>query len=353
MFDIRCCGTLTVVDPITGRTWDLLNPKDVKAAWNLFFQTQPKLLVIFPLAKPDGEFMMGLANDMCLAQAKAGRYFVFECAEYVNCWHLPCMLRLYSVQNAHKIVLVTDSGERRMVVTNCQAIDSFTSMCQSGAQRQPLCDAMIDGLLAECGDESHCEGVLCQFEQHPDMCDPDEICFQGLDHITEDYINPELIQQARQEEMHGFRDMEVHEYVSREEALSDPTGTVVGVRWVDHNKGTPLRPEVRSRLVAQEFASKDRRDDLFAATPPLAATRLLLAGLACSCKRGERPQDKIMLIDVKKAFLYGSINRRVYIRLLEEDEKAKEGKWMGRLKRRPCMVLVTRLLSGNQRWKGR
>ena len=64
--------------------------------------------------------------------------------------------------------------------------------------------------------------------------------------------------------------------VSREEALSDPTGTVVGVRWVDHNKGTSVSPEVRSRLVAQEFAAKDRRDDLFAATPPLAATRLLL-----------------------------------------------------------------------------
>ena len=113
----------------------------------------------------------------------------------------------------------------------------------------------------------------------------DEICLQGFDDITGDYINPELIQQARQEEMNGFRDMEVYEYVSGEEALSDPTGTVVGVRWADHNKATPLRPEVRSRLVAQEFASKDRRDDLFAATPSSAATRLLLAGLACSCNR--------------------------------------------------------------------
>ena len=37
----------TVVDPITGRNWDLLNPKDVRGAWNLFYQTQPKLLVIF------------------------------------------------------------------------------------------------------------------------------------------------------------------------------------------------------------------------------------------------------------------------------------------------------------------
>ena len=83
--------------------------------------------------------------------------------------------------------------------------------------------------------------------------------------------------------MNGFQQMEVYEYVSREEAFSEPTGTVVGVRWVDHNKGTSVSPEVRSRLVAQEFASKDQRDDSFAATPPLAATRLLLAGLACCC----------------------------------------------------------------------
>ena len=40
-----------------------------------------------------------------------------------------------------------------------------------------------------------------------------------------------------------------------------------------------------------------------------------------------------MLVDVKKAFLNGNINRHVYIRLLEEDEKAKEEKWMGRLKK--------------------
>ena len=143
---------------------------------------------------------------------------------------------------------------------------------------------MIDGLLAECGDESHCEGMLYQFDQHPDTCDLDEICLQGFYDTSGDQISPELIQQAREEEPNGFREMEVYEYVSREESLSDPTGTVVGVRWVDHNKGTSVSPEVRSRLVAQEFASKDRRDDLFAATPPLATTRLFLAGLACSWK---------------------------------------------------------------------
>ena len=128
-------------------------------------------------------------------------------------------------------------------------------------------------LLAECGNESHCEGVLYQFDQHPDMCDPDEISLQGFDDITGDRINPELIQHAQQEELNGLRDMEVYKYVSREEALRDSTGTVVGVRWVDHNKGTSVSSEVRSCLVAHP-----RTDAMicFAATPPLAATRLLL-----------------------------------------------------------------------------
>ena len=70
-------------------------------------------------------------------------------------------------------------------------------MGQSGAQRQTLCYAMIDGLLAECGDDSHCEGVLYQFDQHPDMCDRDEICLQGFDDITGDQICPEFIQQGK------------------------------------------------------------------------------------------------------------------------------------------------------------
>ena len=299
----------TVVDPTTGRNWDLPNPKDVKAAWNLFYQTQPKLLVTFPPYEPDGEFMIELAIDTCLAQAKARRYFAFEYAKLVNCWHLPCMLRLYSVQNAHK----------RMVVTNSQAIDSFIGIGQPGAQWQTLCDAMIDGLLAECGDELHCEGVLNQFDQHPDMCDPDEICLQGFDDTTGDQICPELIQQAREEELNGFRQMEVYEYVSHEEVLSDPTRTVVGVRWVDHNKGTSVSPEVRSRPVAQEFASKDRRDDLFAATPPLAATRP-------SFSTGASTDTST------SGFLRKMIRRR------------RESGWAD--SRRPCMVLETAIRGG-------
>ena len=51
---------------------------------------------------------------------------------------------------------------------------------------------------------------------------------------------------------------------------------VVSVRWVDTNKGSEEKPEVRSRLVARDFNGgwdKDR-EDLFAATPPWELKRL-------------------------------------------------------------------------------
>ena len=57
----------------------------------------------------------------------------------------------------------------------------------------------------------------------------------------------------------------------------DETGKPpIGVRWVDINKGDNVHPEYRSRLVAKEL-KLDRREDLFAATPPLEAMKLLLS----------------------------------------------------------------------------
>ena len=61
--------------------------------------------------------------------------------------------------------------------------------------------------------------------------------------------------------MKTFEEMGVYEYARR----CDIVGKIVGVRWVDVDKGS----EIRSRLVAQEFAGTDDRDDLFAGTPPL------------------------------------------------------------------------------------
>ncbi len=57
------------------------------------------------------------------------------------------------------------------------------------------------------------------------------------------------------------------------------------MRWVDVNKGGKEKPEYRCRMVAKEI-KKDRREDLFAATPPLEAKNVLFslsAGMPEAC----------------------------------------------------------------------
>ena len=57
----------------------------------------------------------------------------------------------------------------------------------------------------------------------------------------------------------------------------DETGkNPISVRWLDINKGDEDNHEYRSRLVAQEI-KKDKREDLFAATPPLEAKKMIFS----------------------------------------------------------------------------
>ena len=72
--------------------------------------------------------------------------------------------------------------------------------------------------------------------------------------------------------------------VTRESAQNDPEGKTVGTRWVFVKKGD----KVRCRLVAQEFAGNDKREDLYAGTPPLAATRYLLSDIVSRGKNNKK-----------------------------------------------------------------
>ena len=107
--------------------------------------------------------------------------------------------------------MISDTGKKRRVVTTSQEIDSFIDPRHSRAMRWSMvCWQNVD--------TSRTTRVLCtNLNRTPDMCDPEEISWQGFDDVTGDYINPD--KQARNEEMKCFRDMEVYENVSREEAL--------------------------------------------------------------------------------------------------------------------------------------
>ena len=122
-------------------------------------------------------------------------------------------------------------------------------------------------------------------------------------------LDPSKVAEARKEELTFMQQRGLWKVVPV------PAGVVpVSVRWVDVVKGDGT---TRSRLVARDFKGDDRgRDDLFAATPPLEALRMLLSRAATiTPSRGHR---KLMFIDAKKAHLNPRCVDDVYIQLPEE-----------------------------------
>ena len=131
---------------------------------------------------------------------------------------------------------------------------------------------------------------------------------ETLDSTTGETLDPAKVEEGCQEEMGFMSQMHVWDRVTREEAKRDPEGKIVGTRWVFVKKGD----KVRCRLVAQEFAGSDKREDLYAGTPPLSATCYLLSDSVSRGRQNWR-QRKLMVVDVKRAFLHGLCTRSIYI----------------------------------------
>ena len=113
--------------------------------------------------------------------------------------------------------------------------------------------------------------------------------------------------------MHGFKERGVYHHVLRRE------GKCIGVRWVDVNKGSQEVP-----------ANGQGCDDMYAPTPPLAAARYLQSECASRGKQGPG-NHRILLLDIKKAFLHGEISRTVYIELPSEDPMSKRRNMVDKL----------------------
>ena len=83
---------------------------------------------------------------------------------------------------------------------------------------------------------------------------------------------------ARQEEIAEFRKHNVYLKVPIEECYQVTGKEPLGIRWIDINSRGDEFEEYRSRLVAKEIKF-DKREDLFAATPPLEAIQILFKAL--------------------------------------------------------------------------
>ena len=94
----------------------------------------------------------------------------------------------------------------------------------------------------------------------------------------------DLTIKAREAEMGQVHAHGIYTKVPTKECRDKTGAEPIGTKWLEINKGDDQDPNIRARLVAQEFA-KGKLNTIFAATPPLEAKKALLSGKGHSGSR--------------------------------------------------------------------
>ena len=113
----------------------------------------------------------------------------------------------------------------------------------------------------------------------------------------------------------GRKDEE--EYMTKHEVFEESSADECSTRWVDVKKTLDDGVEiVRNRLVGRDFKMKggDKPKQLFAATPPWEAKKLLSKMSMVNPKKGKL-ETKLMFIDVRKAHFIPVCNEKVFVEL--------------------------------------
>ena len=121
------------------------------------------------------------------------------------------------------------------------------------------------------------------------------------DDVSGDPPKGEMVLAARKLELEFFEKMGVYTRVTRAQALASGKGKVIQGRWIDVSKASSETPDYRSRYVGKEFnKGQAATADLYAATPPLEALKLLISSAASDSTR----ETHLMLSDVKRAYFH-------------------------------------------------
>ena len=128
--------------------------------------------------------------------------------------------------------------------------------------------------------------------------------------------------EARKLELSYIDEKEVWVKITRKEAIRRGI-KIIGVRWIDVNKGDAIHPNYRSRLVGKEFNNyKDL--SIFAATPPLEALRFIISE-AATTEGSNKDNDKVVMInDVSRAFFEADATRDMAVELPEESKSEED-----------------------------
>ena len=204
-------------------------------------------------------------------------------------------------------------GVKRRVSSNSRMITKMLDDEEYNSDEGEFDEAVVHGLCQQLVRDgrvrSGCLGSV--IGSHEDK-------MKYWDDLSGEELDAEGVDAARKEEMEEYKKHGVYTKVPIKECWDETGKEPIGTRWVDINKGDRVNPEYRSRLVAQDIKT-NKRDALFAATPPLEAKTMLISLVASD--RGMRGKERMKLdfIDVRRAYCHAKARRLVYVKLTKED----------------------------------
>ena len=299
--------------------------------------------------------LLRFAAKIYKLQTEAGRYYVHEHPATASSWRESAMKDLIKQPGARTVIsylcmfgLTTEGSrpgvqmaarKRTKFMTNFPEVAQVLERrCDGSHQHQPLLQGRAKR-AEEYTDElckAICRGIKEQFKMDqakvkflmsvnvkdkvgdiPEEEHVHEDAKWAWDDITGKALDPKEVQRARLQEMGYINDKGVWKVVDRRWTLAREI-PIVGTRWLDVDKGDARAPNLRSRLVAQEYNDGQEYTGLFAATPPLEALRLLVSEAATVRSRQPQEDNYILIADVSRAFFEAPAVRTVCVELPDE-----------------------------------
>ena len=130
------------------------------------------------------------------------------------------------------------------------------------------------------------------------------------DDISGKPLNGQSVRKARDKEVEYIRKSKLYDIVPLSDCFRDTGKKPIAGRWVDINKGDLINEIVRSRWVAKDF-KRGINHELFAATPPLEALRIIICQVATSSMDNKRMagNKRLLIMDVSRAFFYAPVEK--------------------------------------------
>ena len=250
------------------------------------------------------------AVELCLLVDSVGGIFVLEHPETSRAWDLACTKKLLHSSRlfrakfhmcAHGMTSQDSQGQGlvlkpTVMMTNAVSVaEQVERRCEGNhrhvtlldgrakkAEEYPvlLSDRLLKGLIIETRARQELLGL--NSVDYEDMCDPEDVDNVAPENVwysetmldaKGNQLDLKRVRVARGDELGTMGKMQVYDYVRWCDAKATPGAIFIDTTWVDAIKDG----NYKSRLCGREFAAGSSREDLFAGTPPLLATKAVIS----------------------------------------------------------------------------